>query len=91
MPPMPTYQRPRGTRDLLPEEAAAMDALQAVVEARALRYGYPRISTPIIENREVFVITMQKDKSVAVCFFSANAWINLTQNVLEDPKRCDVR
>jgi histidyl-tRNA synthetase len=52
---MPTYQRPRGTRDLLPEEAAAMDALQAVVQARALRYGYPRISTPIIENREVFV------------------------------------
>src|SRR5260370_12548981 len=55
MPPMPTYQRPRGTRDLLPEEAAAMDALQAVVQARALRYGYPRISTPIIENREVVV------------------------------------
>ena len=55
MPPMPTYQRPRGTRDLLPDEAAAMDALQAVVQARALRYGYPRISTPIIENREVFV------------------------------------
>jgi len=52
---MPTFQAPRGTRDLLPEEAAAMDALQAVVQARALRYGYPRISTPIIENREVFV------------------------------------
>src|SRR6266566_1530246 len=55
MPPMPAYQRPRGTRDLLPEEAAAMDTLQAVVQARALRYGYPRLSTPIIENREVFV------------------------------------
>ncbi len=53
--PMPTFQAPRGTRDLLPEEAAAMDALQAVVQARGLRYGYPRISTPIIENREVFV------------------------------------
>jgi histidyl-tRNA synthetase len=52
---MPAFQAPRGTRDLLPEEAAAMDALQAVVQARALRYGYPRISTPIIENREVFV------------------------------------
>ncbi|HUG06743.1 MAG TPA: histidine--tRNA ligase, partial [Candidatus Limnocylindria bacterium] len=25
------------------------------VQARALRYGYPRISTPILENREVFV------------------------------------
>ena len=53
--PMPTFQAPRGTRDLLPEEAAAMDALQAVVQARALRYGYPRIDTPIFENREVFV------------------------------------
>src|SRR5580765_8370896 len=52
---MPSYQAPRGTRDLLPEEAAAMDALHAVVQARAERYGYPRISTPIIENREVFV------------------------------------
>src|SRR5688572_11759941 len=53
--PMPTFQAPRGTRDLLPEEAVAMDALQAVVQARALRYGYPRISTPIFEDREVFV------------------------------------
>jgi histidyl-tRNA synthetase len=55
MVPMPTFQAPRGTRDLLPEEAAAMDTLQAVVQARALRYGYPRISTPVIENRDVFV------------------------------------
>ncbi|HKY50416.1 MAG TPA: histidine--tRNA ligase, partial [Candidatus Limnocylindria bacterium] len=52
---MPTFQAPRGTRDLLPQEAAAMDALQAVVQARALRYGYPRLGTPIIEEREVFV------------------------------------
>jgi histidyl-tRNA synthetase len=52
---MPTFQAPRGTRDLLPEEAAAMDALQAVVQARALRYGFPRIDTPIFEDREVFV------------------------------------
>lgn len=41
-------------RDLLPEEAAAYDALQAVIEARALRYGYPRIVTPIVEDRGVF-------------------------------------
>jgi len=41
-------------RDLLPEEAAAFDALQAVIEARALRYGYPRIVTPIVEDRGVF-------------------------------------
>ena len=43
------------------------------------------------ENRETFVVTLQREKTIAVCFFSANAWINLTQNVLEDPKRCDVR
>jgi hypothetical protein len=43
------------------------------------------------ENREAFVITLQKEKSVAVCFFSANAWISLSSNVLEDSKRCDVR
>jgi histidyl-tRNA synthetase len=41
-------------RDLLPEEAAAFDALEAVIEARALRYGYPRIVTPIVEDRGVF-------------------------------------
>jgi histidyl-tRNA synthetase len=42
-------------RDLLPEEAAAFEALQAVIEARALRYGYPRIVTPVVEDRGVFV------------------------------------
>jgi len=51
---MPSYQAPRGMRDLLPEEAAAFDALQAVIGARALRYGYPRIVTPIVEDRGVF-------------------------------------
>jgi len=34
-------------RDLLPEEAAGFDRLFAVVMARARRYGYPRIVTPI--------------------------------------------
>ena len=52
---MPSYQAPRGMRDLLPEEAAAFDTLQAVIEARALRYGYPRIATPVVEDRGVFM------------------------------------
>ena len=43
------------------------------------------------ENREVFVITLQKEKSVAVCYFAAANWINLSNPVLEDSKRCDVR
>jgi hypothetical protein len=43
------------------------------------------------ENREAFVVTLQKDRSVAVCYFSANAWITLSNVILDDPKRCDVR
>ena len=54
---MRTYQGPRGMRDLLPAEAAAFDALQRVVQARAERYGYPRMSTPIVEDKQVFLRT----------------------------------
>ena len=43
------------------------------------------------DNRETFIVTLQREKSVAVCFFSANAWITLSNTILEDPKRCDVR
>jgi hypothetical protein len=43
------------------------------------------------ENREIFVVTLQKDKSVAVCYFAAASWINLSPASLEDSKRCDVR
>ena len=42
-------------------------------------------------NREVFVVSLQREKSVAVCYFAATSWINLTSNSLDDPKRCDVR
>ena len=43
------------------------------------------------DNREVFVITLQKDKSVAVCYFAAPNWISLSNPLLEDSRRCDVR
>jgi hypothetical protein len=43
------------------------------------------------ENREIFVVTLQKEKSVAVCYFAALNWINLSTGTLEDSKRCDVR
>ena len=43
------------------------------------------------DNREIFVVTMQKEKSVAVCYFAAANWINLSSGTLEDSKRCDVR
>jgi hypothetical protein len=43
------------------------------------------------ENREIFVVTLQKEKSVAVCYFAAANWINLTGGTLDDARRCDVR
>ena len=45
----------------------------------------------VTENRETFVVTLQRDKAVAVCFFSAQAWVTLSSPILDDPKRCDVR
>jgi hypothetical protein len=43
------------------------------------------------ENREAFVVTLQKEKSVAVCLFAAPNWISLSNATLEDGRRCDVR
>jgi hypothetical protein len=43
------------------------------------------------ENREVFIVTLQKEKSMAVCYFAALNWINLSDPQLEDTTRCDVR
>ena len=42
-------------------------------------------------DRETFVVTLQREKSVAVCYFAATTWINLSNNALDDAKRCDVR
>lgn len=42
-------------------------------------------------DRETFVVTLQREKSVAVCYFAATSWINLSNSALDDPKRCDVR
>jgi hypothetical protein len=43
------------------------------------------------DNRDSFLVTLQKDKSVAVCLFAAVNWINLNNASLDDARRCDVR
>jgi hypothetical protein len=43
------------------------------------------------DNREVFVVTLQKEKSVAVCYFATGNWINLSAGSLDDARRCEVR
>jgi hypothetical protein len=42
-------------------------------------------------DRETFVVTLQREKAIGVCYFAAASWINLSTNALDDPKRCDVR
>ena len=43
------------------------------------------------DNRDTFVVTLQKERSVAVCYFAAATWINLSPSALDDSRRCDVR
>ena len=45
----------------------------------------------VSEGRETFVVTLQREKSVAVCYFSATTWINLSIPSLDDVRRCEVR
>jgi hypothetical protein len=43
------------------------------------------------DNRDAFVVTLQRDKSIAVCYFAAPNWINLSAASLDDAKRCELR
>ena len=45
----------------------------------------------VTQNNEAFLITLQKEKSVAVCFMAAANWVSLASTALDDAKRCDVR
>jgi histidyl-tRNA synthetase len=51
---MPAYRAPRGTRDLLPEERAGLDRLEAIARELARRYGYAPFETPLFEQSDVF-------------------------------------
>jgi histidyl-tRNA synthetase len=51
---MPTFRAPRGTRDLLPDEAARFERFAGVARDLAGRYGYRPIETPLFEQAAVF-------------------------------------
>ncbi len=48
-------ERPRGTRDFLPEELAKRRFVEARLRNKAESYGYREIATPAIESLELFV------------------------------------
>ena len=51
---MPTFQAPRGTRDLLPADRAVWARAEASLRDLAARYGYAEIETPLFEASAVF-------------------------------------
>ena len=51
---MPTFRAPRGTRDLLPADRAALRRLETIGSDLARRYGYREIETPMFEQAAVF-------------------------------------
>lgn len=51
---MTTFRAARGMRDLLPDETPAWTRLERLVDDLAVRYGYHRIETPLIEQTGVF-------------------------------------
>ena len=51
---MPTFRAPRGTRDVLPAERAALIRLERIGADLAARYGYRPIETPLFELVAVF-------------------------------------
>jgi histidyl-tRNA synthetase len=52
-------------RDLLPTEAAQVGRLEAVIASRAERYGYLRVETPTVEDRQVFLRTAGESSDTA--------------------------
>ncbi len=51
---MPTFRAPRGTRDLLPGDAARFLRFAQVARDLTARYGYRPIDTPMFEQAAVF-------------------------------------
>lgn len=48
-------ERPKGTQDLLPDEAAALEAMARTLEEHFASYGYRRAETPVLEATELFL------------------------------------
>lgn len=49
-----TIQRPRGTRDFLPEDSFKRNAVRRRMQGILERWGYSEVSTPTFEHLELF-------------------------------------
>ncbi len=53
-----TYQKPKGTFDILPEDQKYWEKVRKVIKHIALGYSFERIDTPIFENSELFTASV---------------------------------
>lgn len=52
-----TYRRPRGTQDVLPEEAARWRGLESLIDRHSRSFGFGELRTPVFEETDLFVRT----------------------------------
>jgi len=61
-----TFQSPRGTRDILPDQIGAWRRLESTFRDICARYNYQEIRTPLFEHTEVFARTAGEASDVLV-------------------------
>jgi histidyl-tRNA synthetase len=63
-----TFRAPRGTYDLLPEEALVRQRILAAARALLEGAGFGQIETPIFEDTELFARTVGEATDIAVSY-----------------------
>ncbi len=58
------YRAPKGTRDILPAEAAVWSHIEALFRHAAARYGYGEIRTPAFEDVQLFIRSIGSDTDI---------------------------
>jgi histidyl-tRNA synthetase len=58
------HQAPRGTYDVLPDQQPYWRFVESSLSARAQRYGYGRIDTPVFEDADVFLRTVGDETDI---------------------------
>lgn len=58
------YKAPRGTRDILPDEAAKWQHIEARYQEFCALYGFGEIRTPIFEQTELFARSVGEDSDI---------------------------
>lgn len=58
------YKAPRGTRDILPEEAVKWQYIEAKYRELCSLYGFGEIRTPIFEQTELFARSVGEDSDI---------------------------